>query len=278
MSTEARPNVMPARNHIDLTVKTMSVLESLVHSAEGVSLKELSQRVGLVRSSLFRILFTLKELGYVEQVSENGLYRLTFKTTGLVRRSIGGLTLSKVARPHLIDLRDRVQESVWLAEQRRHGIVLIDVVEASHPLKLSFDVGDLCPVHATSLGKVIAAYMAPEQLEALLPKGRLPKFTSHTLTSRTQLMAELERVRQQEYAVNAEETILGAIVVGAPVFDSLGKVFAGISVSAPTARCSPKKRRELIDQVVATSRAITDDLRDAAYKTSENNQQALAVR
>lgn len=144
---------MPARNHIDLTVKTMSVLESLVESPDGASLKAVAARVSLIKSSVFRILFTLKELGYVEQVSESGRYRLTFKTAGLVRRSIEHLTLGKLARSRLVNLRDRLQESVWLAERRRHGIILIDVVEASHPLKLAFDVGDLCPVHATALEK-----------------------------------------------------------------------------------------------------------------------------
>src|SRR5882762_9334172 len=120
---------MSARNHIDLTVKTMCVLESLVESAEGASLKDIAARVGLVKSSVFRILFTLKEIGYVEQISESGQYRLTFKTTGLVRRSVDRPTLLNIARPRLIHLRDELQESAWLAEHRRHGVVLIDVVE-----------------------------------------------------------------------------------------------------------------------------------------------------
>jgi DNA-binding IclR family transcriptional regulator len=265
---------MPARNHIDLTVKTMSVLESLVESAEGANLKDVAERLGLIKSSVFRILFTLKELGYVEQISESGRYRLTFKTTALVRRSIEHLTLSKLARPHLANLRDRLQESVWLAEQRRHGIVLIDVMEASHPLKLAFDVGDLCPVHATALGKAIAAYLNPEQVDALLPKGKLPKFTCRTLIRRSELKAELLRVRQRGYAMNAEETIEGAILIGAPLFDSLGKVFAAISVSVPTARCSSGKRKQIIEQVLAASSAITRDLRDAAFKAPEQEQRA----
>jgi DNA-binding IclR family transcriptional regulator len=247
----------------------MSVLESLVESAEGESLKDIAARLGLIKSSVFRILFTLKELGYVEQVSASGRYRLSFKTTGLVRRSVEHLTLCKLARPRLVSLRDRLQESVWLAERRRHGIVLIDVVEASHPLKLSFDVGDLCPIHATALGKAIAAHLSPEQVDALLPKGKLPKLTSHTLTRRSKLKAELLRVRRQGYAINAEETIAGVILVGAPLFDSLGRVFAGISVSAPTARCSAQKRRKIVDQVLAASAAITRDLRDAAFKAAE---------
>jgi DNA-binding IclR family transcriptional regulator len=264
---------MTARNHIDLTVKTMSVLESLVESAEGASLKDIAAQVGLVKSSVFRILFTLKEIGYVEQVGESGRYRLTFKTTGLVRRATEHLTLSKIARPHLVNLRDRLRESVWLAEQRRHGIVLIEALEVSHPLKLSFDVGDLCPIYATALGKAIAAYLSPKQVNALLPKGKLPKLTSRTLTSRSELKAELLRVQQRGYAINDEETIAGAILVGAPLFDSLGKVFAAISMSTPTARCSPKKRKEIVEQVLAASIAITRNLRDAAFMAPEQSFQ-----
>jgi DNA-binding IclR family transcriptional regulator len=260
-----------ARNHIDLTVKTMSVLESLVESAEGESLKDIAAQVGLVKSSVFRILFTLKEIGYVEQVGESGRYRLTFKTMGLVRRSTEHLTLCNLARLHLVNLRDRLQESVWLAELRRHGIVLIDTVEVSHPLKLSFAVGDLCPIHATALGKAIAAHLSPQQVNALLPKGKLPKFTSRTLASRGELKAELLRVQQRGYAINDEETIEGAVLVSAPLFDSLGKVFAAISVSAPTARCSARKRREIVEQVLATALAITRDLRDAAFRAPEES-------
>jgi DNA-binding IclR family transcriptional regulator len=260
---------MSARNHIDLTVKTMNVLESLVESAEGSSLKDIAARVGLIKSSVFRILFTLKEIGYVEQVGESGRYRLTFKTAGLVRRSTEHLTLDRIARPHLAKLRDRLQESAWLAEQRRHGIVLIDALEVSHPLKLSFNVGDLCPIHATALGKAIAAYLPPEQVDALLPKGKLPKLTSRTLVLRSQLKAELLQVRRRGYAINDQETIAGAILVGAPLFDSLGRVFAGISVSAPTARCSRNKRREIIEQVLAASRAISRELRDADFRAPE---------
>ena len=259
---------MAARNHIELVVKSMNVLETLAESAEGASLKDIAARVGLVKSSVFRILYTLKNIGYVEH-GEGGLYRLTFKTTGLVRRSADRPTLSNLARHHLVDLRDALQESAWIAEYRRDGIVLIDVVEAAHPLSLSYDVGDLCPVHATALGKAIAAHLTPKELEALLPKGKLPKLTPHTNTNRRELDAELVRVRKQGYAINDEETIEGVVLVGAPLFDSLGRVFAAISVSAPTVRCSSKKKREMIGRVIATSRAITKDLYDAGFRMRE---------
>lgn len=259
---------MPARNHIELTVKTMRVLESLVES-DGASLKDIAAHLGLIKSSVFRILFTLKELGYVEQMGENGKYRLTFKTAGLVRRSAQHLTLSQIARPRMIFLRDRLQESVWLGELRHHGIVLTEVVEASHPLKLTFDIGDMCPVHATALGKAIAAFLAADQVESLLGKGKLPRFTSRTLTRREDLQRELQRVRQRGYAMNSEESVEGAILAGAPLFDSSGRVFAAISVSCPTVRCSPGKRKEMAERTAATAAAITRDLKGCAFKAFE---------
>jgi DNA-binding IclR family transcriptional regulator len=69
--------------------------------------------------------------------------------------------------------------------------------------------------------------------------------------------------------MNDEETIEGAVLVSAPLFDCLGNAFAGISVSAPTARCSSVKRREIIEQVLAAGAAITRDLRDAAFRAPE---------
>jgi DNA-binding IclR family transcriptional regulator len=71
--------------------------------------------------------------------------------------------------------------------------------------------------------------------------------------------------------MNDEETIEGVILVGAPLFDSLGRIFAAISVSAPTVRCSSKKRREMIEQVLTTSHAITKDLYDAAFRAREHD-------
>jgi len=150
---------MPARNHIDLVLKTMRVLETLAGDAETTSLKQIAQETQLVKSSAYRILYSLQQLGYVEQGDAKGTYRLTWKMVGLARRSARRVTLANVARPHLIRLRDEVWESAWLAEWRQTKAVMVDVVEASRRLQLSLDVGSDCPLHATAIGKAIAAYL-----------------------------------------------------------------------------------------------------------------------
>lgn len=260
---------MPARSHIDLVVKVMNVLEALQPSESGVSLKDVTAKVGLVKSSVFRILYTLRESGYVEQTAD-GNYRLTLKIFGLVRRPAVRPTLLNIARPHLLGLRDRLQESVWLAERRKAAVIIVDVAEAGHQLRLSFDIGDRCPVHATALGKAIAANLPTSELNTLLIDAKLRRFTPRTLTRRADVAEELAKVRRRGYSVNNEETVVGALLVGAPIFDSAGTVFAAVSLSAPMARCSSEKKRMMITGVQQISHAITRDLQLADFRVQRN--------
>lgn len=264
---------MPARNHIDLVVNVMKVLEALQPSESGVSLKDITARVGLVKSSVFRILFTLRENGYVEQAGE-GSYRLTLKMLGLVWQPAVRPTLINIARPHLLGWRDRLQESVWLAERRRKAVIIVDVAEVGHPSRLSFEIGDRCPVHATALGKAIAAHLPPQELDTLLLDAKLQRFTASTLTRRADVVAELAKVCRRGYSINNEETVVGAPLVGAPIFDSVGTVFAAVSLSAPKARCSSAKKRAMIAGIRQISQAITSDLGLAAFRVPQNGANA----
>lgn len=267
---------MATRNRIELVEKTLCVLEALGESERGFHLKAVASRVGLVKSSVYRILYTLKELGYVEQPLNNGAYRLTLKLLALSRKTALSPSLVKVARPHLTRLRDALEETVWLAEQRAGAVILVDMVEAPQPLRLSYHVGDRCPLHATALGKVIAAHMPPGELNVALGGGRLRRFTGHTITTRAQLLAELARVRQQGFAVNEEETVEGAVIVGAPVFDSVGRAFAAISVSTLAVRCPAQKREKIIRAVQNTAAAITADLTGLGFRPIEAERAAPA--
>ncbi|GGA54955.1 IclR family transcriptional regulator [Edaphobacter acidisoli] len=256
---------MPAKNHIDLVVKTLNVLESLAQSEHGKALKEVAAEVGLVKSSVFRILFTLKQAGYVEQPEANGVYRLTLKTAGLTRRNSERMGFVTVARPHLTRLRDELDESVALAERRDRSIVLIDVLETSHPLRLTFHIGDHCPIHATAMGKAVAAFLSTREVTALLDKSELPQYTQNTNTRVRDLKADLGRVHKLGYSVNDEETVSGAVVIGAPIFDSKKSVCGALSVNTPTVRCSATKKKRLIAAVIDAGNQISADLSDIGF-------------
>jgi DNA-binding IclR family transcriptional regulator len=256
---------MPAKNHIDLVINTLNVLESLSASNSGKPLKEIASDTGLLKSSAFRILFTLKEAGYVEQAGQNGAYGLTLKTAGLSRKNVEHLSLVAVARPHLVELQGRLDESVALAERRAGSVILVDVIECRQPLRLSFQIGDDCPVHATALGKAVAAFLSRDELDQWLRKHVFPRYTQQTNTALAALRSELQSVRQAGYALNDEETVAGAFLVGAPIFDSREVICGALSVNAPVARCSPAHRKLLTAGSVRAACAVSADLARIGY-------------
>jgi DNA-binding IclR family transcriptional regulator len=256
---------MAAKNHIELVMKTLAVLEALASSEYGRPLKQIAKEIGLVKSSAFRILFTLKEAGYVEQPEANGVYRLTFKTSALARRNAARLGLATVARPHLVMLREKLDESVALAERLPDSVILIDVLETSRPLRLTFHIGDDCPIHATALGKAVAAYLSKEELEPFLHESRFPRYTQRTHTTLRDLNSDLERTRRAGYALNEEETVAGAVIVGAPVFDARSSVCGAVSVNIPTVRCSATRKKQLIASVIEVCSNISTDLAGAGF-------------
>ena len=265
-STVQNGGSMAARNYIELVEKTLRVLESLGESEAGITLGELATRVALVKSSVFRILFTLNKLGYVEKVGTDGVYASTHRLLALSRKTVRRPSLVTLARPRLHEMCAKLRESAWLAEWRNGTVIMIDVAESSsHALQLALNVGDRCPLHASALGKVIAAHLSRAELELALGKDRLARYTERSVSSRKALLAQLAAIRRDGYGINDEETIRGALAIGAPVFDSTGRAFAAVSVTAPTARCFPAKKREMIAETIRVASLITQDLANAEF-------------
>lgn len=239
---------MAARNYIELIEKTLRVIEFLAHPGGARPLKEIAAATGLVKSSAFRILYTLRQLGYVEKDGE-GSYRLSLKVVGWSRAAAGQVSLIRLARPYLERLRDELGESVWLAERRGLRVYLVDAAESDHPLRLSLRLGDASPLHASAVGKAVAAFLRPEELEKALNHKPLTPFTAKTITERGALLEHFAEVRRRGYAVNDEETIEGAVLFGAPILDAAGQPFAAISVGCLAAHCTHERRETYASRV-----------------------------
>jgi DNA-binding IclR family transcriptional regulator len=144
-------------------------------------------------------------------------------------------------------------------------VILIDAAEGPSHLHLSLNIGDLCPLHASALGKAIAAYLSPPELDLVLGEGKLPRYTSRTISTRRELQNHLTAVRRDGCSVNDGETAEGALVFGAPIFDAVGTAFAAISITASSDRCPLSKRRAMIAGVKSAAAAITQDLASLHY-------------
>ena len=255
---------MPSNNFVELVEKTMRVVEAVHSAGRDATLSEVVKRVRLVKSSTYRILFTLTQMGYLEK-TDAGNYVTTSKLSALTHTPGVRPSLISLSRPHLQELRRKVQESTWLAEWRNGSVILIDAAEGPHLLQLSLNIGDLCPLHASALGKAIAAYLSPPELDLVLGEGKLPRYTSRTISTRRELQAHLTAVRRDGCSVNDGETAEGALVFGAPIFDAVGTAFAAISITASSVRCQVTKRRAMIAGVKAAAAAISQDLMSLRY-------------
>jgi DNA-binding IclR family transcriptional regulator len=121
-------------------------------------------------------------------------------------------------------------------------------------------VGRRTPLHCTAAGKVLAAYLPDKELDRLLAQG-LARYTPQTITDPDELRMELERVRENGYALALEELEAGLNVVSAPVSDAAGRVVAAVSISGPASRLLPENLRSLIVEVTGVAQELSKELR-----------------
>ena len=257
---------MAARNYIEVLEKAFRILETLAAADHPLGLAEISAYTGLVKSTVFRLLFTLRELGYVEREPGGGAYSLHVKVLSLADSVRSKATLTRIARPYLTGLRDELDESAWLAERRPTGVYFIDVIEAHHPLRLLLKLGDVCPIHAGSAGKAVAAFLDEAEVARLAAVLGFPKFTARTIGDLDELLVHLKEVRRRGWAVNDGETVEGGIALGSPLFDAAGEVVGAISVTAPTPRWRAGKLESTAVHIREVADRISADLRAAAYR------------
>jgi IclR family transcriptional regulator, KDG regulon repressor len=229
---------MPPRRSASYAVPAVESAISLLEvlgAAQPMSLTEISKKLGLGKSSVYRLLVTLVRRGYVERDPHSDRYQLTYGLFALGSRAVERLGLREVAQPIMQRLGSQTGESVNLGVLDGFRTVSIHLVESAHPLHIHMRIGGV-PAHATSTGKVLLAALPPDELARRLTGRRLMNLTDRTIKNRAALQKELRRVRDQGYAVDDEECSLGLRCVGAPVRDHHGTVVAALSVVAPCHR------------------------------------------
>ncbi len=238
---------------------TLRILKVLSEANTELGLKEISERAGVGRTSTFRILFTLCKAEYVHRTPPTGRYRLSARLMELARRPLGDENVVRPARPFLERLHGQFNETVNLAVFQDGEIVYVEIIESSRAFRMTASVGSRVPMHSTALGKAIAAFLPKDVLEVELSRCSWTRFTPHTLTSRRKFLKTLAEVRRRGYALDNEETELGAACVAAPILDSQQHAVAAISVSGPSQRIRLEEKaivRELKGATDAISRAI----------------------
>ena len=241
---------------VGVLTKVLKVFDFLQRAPAGLSLKQVSDQAGLSKSTAYRFLAHLEREGYLVR-DDTGLYTFGIKFLQLAATLNHQSSLREVARPCLRELLRVTGESVNLGVLDGGMVVYADVLECSHEFRLVSKIGQRRALYSTALGKALAAFIRDEEREALLSSLNFQSFTPHTLTNLAQLREELEAVRLQGYAVDNEESVLGARCVAAPVLGNNQEALAAISIAGPATRISPDRVPLFAATVKETARKIS---------------------
>ncbi len=228
---------------ISSLAKGLDVLELLAEKGE-LSVSEVARHLGQNRTGSHRFLATLKELGYVEQNRSNK-YHLTFKMLEFGMKRSNRLGIKNIALPYMKALSKAFGETINLGVRDGHNIFHLEKIDSKEILRVDSPIGSSAPVYCSALGKTIIAFMDPEELDSLLSTVEFKPMGPNCISSVDELKKELEKVREQGFAVDDEELVSGLRCIAAPVFDKTGAVPYAISVSGPTMRMT----KERVDEV-----------------------------
>ena len=239
---------------------TFSVLEEIARAGR-VSLSEVIERTGVPKSSAFRILTTLKHLGYVVR-DDRRRYYASPRLGSLASEDALAEGLKQLSLPHMIRLRDTYGETVNLGRLHLGQVRYVEVVPSEYALRLHETPGATVSLHATGLGKAILAFLPPTLAESLLRDHELEAFTRNTVTDPNQLLVQLEGIRTAGYARERGETTSLATCTAAPILDSAGRAFAAMSISGPTSRFDPPDGGPVIEDLLMATAEISRRLRE----------------
>ncbi|WP_181193179.1 IclR family transcriptional regulator [Prauserella shujinwangii] len=238
--------------------RAFAVLGYLANHHDGRSVKHLSDDLGLPMSSTHDLLQALLELGAVRLVGQRS-YALGPRSIGLALSIVDSVKLRQVARPYLIELCEEVNENTYLAVRSGDEVVYADRYEASQLLSVVIQLGGGRPLHASAVGKLIAAF-DPELQSATLTAPRLEPLTPYTLTNREFLREEYVAIQSRAYSVSDGESVEGIIGLATPIMDANGAVVAAVHISAPRGRLSPDRCPVVLTQMLRTGARISRQL------------------
>ena len=248
------------RGGVQSIARAFSIAEEIARNREGIGLAELSKRVGLHNSTTFHLVKTMVQLGYVSQIADSRKYRIGRRMFTLAAGALDEIELVSVATPVLEKLTAETGEYSHFAIRSGEQIVVVAKTAGTGIFQLVDRTGAVRPAHATALGKVLLAALAPARLQRYIDDCELRPFTSKTIVERESLLREIEEVRRKGIAFDDGEFDAEARCVAVAVRDFTGQVAGAIGMSGPMWRLSLQALQEKSKHVREAAVALSAEL------------------
>lgn len=246
----ARPAVVKSADRV------LDLLELLAGTGRPMTHSELAHRTGIPKGSLTPLLRNLAERGYAEQLPGTLQYQLGEGAHALARRGAHSRELVKIAQPWLQRLMRATGESAALSVLREDMAERIASAETSRAVLYAMHVGVLQPLYASSVGKVLLAWLPAAEREDYLRRVTLQPRTPQTIRSPAVLRRQLQQVREEGIAWSVGEFTAGVTGMSVPVLDAHGRAVAAISIALPAGRLDEARKKKLSQALRETAKGI----------------------
>jgi DNA-binding IclR family transcriptional regulator len=253
-------------NTSSTTLKALLVLEVVAASSRPLSVSEVAEQVDVDKSTVYRMLNTLVDAGYVIRDEISKRYSLSYKVVSLSRNLLAENEVSRLIRRTLTHLSAATSETLHFSVVDGEEAVLVQRVKGTQLVTVDFQIGDRVPLHCTSIGKAVLAFQDVRYIEQIIAAG-LPKSASNTITEPMDFRQELQRIRSQGYAIDDREFSDNMRCIAVPVFEGGGHVNGGISISGPDSRFTLEKLDELKAPLLEASRKLSEQLGGIPWTT-----------
>jgi IclR family transcriptional regulator, pca regulon regulatory protein len=250
---------------VQSVARALAVMRSFSADQPRQSLADVARRTGLDRATARRLLLTLVDLGYVSTDARG--FELTPRVLELGYAYLSGLSLPEIARPHLRNLAAELNETAALAVLDGDDIVYVALVPSARLAAVKINIGTRFQAYATSMGRVLLGALPPEALEEYLARVHLQTRTERAVRTTEQLRVEIDKVREQGWALVDSELEEGLRGAAAPVRDRAGRTIAAANVSVHAGRTTPELvERDYVPAILRTARLIEADLVGASLR------------
>lgn len=244
--------------------RVIDIFLLLAQCPNGLQLKDISRELRIPGSSLYAILTTLKNRGFVERESGSLLYRLSLKVLEIMPRSNPSYSeddLVSLALPVMEKIQQASQETVSLSVLVNNEIVFIGKRSGSGVVQVVNALGSRLPAHATGSGKVMLSFLSEQDIDRIFPGEELPRFTELTITSKTVLKEKLVDIKKLGYAIDYGESVVGVWAVAGCIHSPDGRPAAATSIIVPSFRVNNEQKDRYRDLIVGGAAEITSKVR-----------------
>ena len=243
--------------------KALAILDSFTKDNQAQGVTDIARRLELHKSTVHGILKALTAENYLIFDHGTRKYALGFKLLELGGRITYGRDLRDIALPVMQKLSQICDEDTTLNIRIEGHRVCTAIAESQSFVRHIIPIGKALPLHCSAAGKVLLAYLEPQEIGAIIDTYGLKRFTANTITNKKRLLAELEAVKSNGYGQSRNEYGKDAAALAFPVFNGHGTVVAALSIQTTISRLNEASQGRFVAEGIKASREISRFLPEA---------------